>query len=584
MASVLEGYYDVGTVSIENGSDQLIGAGTFWLATGERFDEVYVAGQRALVKSIDADGIATLAMPWDQPNVVDAPYVWSFRSQLRIDATDLQAKLRDLIAFYRMGGVRGTREVTTAADAIVVDDLNKAIVYNRATAIAATIAEAGANNMFVEGWATYVRNIGVGAVTITPATSTINGSATLVLGQGVGAFIWSHDGKYQAFVFANSDMRGANNLSDVANKLTAATNLKAVSYGGAQALTSTERVTARSNIYAAPFDALAYNGMQVNGSMEVSQENGTSAIAVATGTVNKYLIDGWSISKSGTSVGNFQQVASVFPGYNNALKYTCTTAQPSIPSDYGVIRNLIEGYRAAKAGWGTAAAQPITIGFWVKSSVAGSLPVSLINSDFSSTVAASVTPTIAAANTAQFITASFPAQTGGTWNKTNGIGFQLQISIAAGGAINIFSTIGNTFEITGLIILPGLELPSSDRAPLIMRPYDEDLRMCQRYLQRFSAANINDSPAAGVVYSATQALYPLLFRQKMRASPSFVATPADWQCLIAATASTVSSFTGSTASPDMAQINCVVSGLTAGQGTIMRALSTSAFLQFDARL
>ena len=37
-------------------------------------------------------------------------------------------------------------------------------------------------------------------------------------------------------------------------------------------LTETREEAARSNIYAAPFDALAYNGMQINGSMEVSQE------------------------------------------------------------------------------------------------------------------------------------------------------------------------------------------------------------------------------------------------------------------------------------------------------------------------
>ena len=39
-----------------------------------------------------------------------------------------------------------------------------------------------------------------------------------------------------------------------------------------QTLTETQKTQARSNIYAAPFDAMAYNGMQINGSMEVSQE------------------------------------------------------------------------------------------------------------------------------------------------------------------------------------------------------------------------------------------------------------------------------------------------------------------------
>ena len=51
-----------------------------------------------------------------------------------------------------------------------------------------------------------------------------------------------------------------------------------VSVDVAQSFTEAEKKTARSNIYAAPFDALAYNGMQINGSMEVSQETGNSNI------------------------------------------------------------------------------------------------------------------------------------------------------------------------------------------------------------------------------------------------------------------------------------------------------------------
>ena len=202
MVDVTEGIYDVGTVSIENGSDQLIGTGTFWLATGERYDEVYLAGERVLVKSIDADGVATLAMPWTAATVEDASYVWSFRSQLRIDPSMTQAKIRDLIAFYKMGGVRGTREVTAAIDAIVVDDLNKAIVYDRGTAIAVSIAQAGGAGQFVDGWATWLKNEGPGKVTITPAGSTINGGGMLELAEGAAAFLWSHDGNYLAAVYA----------------------------------------------------------------------------------------------------------------------------------------------------------------------------------------------------------------------------------------------------------------------------------------------------------------------------------------------------------------------------------------------
>lgn len=201
MVDVTEGIYQTGTVSIENGSDQLTGVGTFWLGVGEKFDEVYLAGQRVLVKSIEGDGAATLAMPWDQPDVANVPYVWSYRSQLRIDPEQLQPGIRNLVAFYKMGGVRGTREVTTATDTIVVDDLNKAVVFNRPTAIAVSIAEANAGRQFVDGWASWFMNRNAGTATITPVAGTINGQPSLPLAQGSTAFLWSHDGNYLAAVF-----------------------------------------------------------------------------------------------------------------------------------------------------------------------------------------------------------------------------------------------------------------------------------------------------------------------------------------------------------------------------------------------
>ena len=41
-----------------------------------------------------------------------------------------------------------------------------------------------------------------------------------------------------------------------------------------QSLTAPQQQQARQNIYAAPFDAMAYSGLQINGGMEVSQERG----------------------------------------------------------------------------------------------------------------------------------------------------------------------------------------------------------------------------------------------------------------------------------------------------------------------
>ncbi len=326
---------------------------------------------------------------------------------------------------------------------------------------------------------------------------------------------------------------------------------------------------------AAPLDALAYNGLQVNGSMEVDQLFTGASITIPAGTISKNIIDNWSITKSGTNAFTVQQAPSVFPGYGKELKLTITTAQPVIGGDNIDIRQSIEGYRIARLGWGTAVAQPLTIGFWVKSSVAISINLIAYNSAFS--VAANVGATIAAANVAQFVTATFPAQTTGAWLTNNGVGIVLILRIA-GGAFNIAATNGNTFEITGLVLLPGILAPTPAQAPLTVRPFDQELVLCQRYYQQLLTG-------VGVPYSATAARLQIAHLQTMRATPTAsVLGPVTLTDIYAA------NFTQSAANVTIfANFNdfgmydfANFTGMTLGRTTFF--LATSYPLMLDARL
>src|SRR5437016_4816683 len=79
---------------------------------------------------------------------------------------------------------------------------------------------------------------------------------------------------------------------------------------------------ARGQLYAAPFDALAYNGIQHNGCMEVSQENGTSSVTLTgSGALQtRHLVDGTLAAYRGTFVAAGQQVTDAPAGYRNSLK------------------------------------------------------------------------------------------------------------------------------------------------------------------------------------------------------------------------------------------------------------------------
>lgn len=111
------------------------------------------------------------------------------------------AQVRIVDAAEDKGGLRGTRVVTGTTDVLMNSDQEYVVTYSNASAIAASLAQAGTAGAFLDSWAVYVKNKGVGTLTITPATSTINGAATLVLAANQGAFIWSDGTNYQAFIF-----------------------------------------------------------------------------------------------------------------------------------------------------------------------------------------------------------------------------------------------------------------------------------------------------------------------------------------------------------------------------------------------
>jgi hypothetical protein len=90
-----------------------------------------------------------------------------------------------------------TRNVTGTTDALVTGDRSGLVTYTNANPIAVSIAQAGSTG-FPDGWEATVLNGGAGTATITPATSTIEGAATLVLTTGQAAKIWSNGTNYRA--------------------------------------------------------------------------------------------------------------------------------------------------------------------------------------------------------------------------------------------------------------------------------------------------------------------------------------------------------------------------------------------------
>lgn len=83
---------------------------------------------------------------------------------------------------------------------VLDSDRGKWVALANANPIAVALPQANAGGQFVSNWFAVVQATGAGTVTITPATSTINGGATLVLTSHKAALIGSDGTNYWALV------------------------------------------------------------------------------------------------------------------------------------------------------------------------------------------------------------------------------------------------------------------------------------------------------------------------------------------------------------------------------------------------
>ena len=293
-----------------------------------------------------------------------------------------------------------------------------------------------------------------------------------------------------------------------------ASSIGAVAYT-AQTLTVPQQTIARQNIYAAPFDAMAYSGLQINGSMEVSQEIGSNGI-----TVTGYICDGWYMIKAGTMVPfAASQVSAIFPGIANRLVVGIATAQASLAAgDVIVVQQRIEGYRISRLAWGTVSAQPITIGFWSCHTRTGLYSVAVENAAANRTYVATYTQNVSGAP--EYKTVTIPGCTDGTWPPANTTAMLIRFTVASGttyiasavnswinadtfaapGQVNAAAATTDNFVISGVVVLPGIEAPSAARSALIMRPFDQELVTCKRYWQQLASFLV---PTNVTEYTAT---------------------------------------------------------------------------------
>jgi len=265
-------------------------------------------------------------------------------------------------------------------------------------------------------------------------------------------------------------------------------------------LKGSELMRAETAQDARDFVSAGRKNLIINGDVRVWQRGTSATLNTSTNTQHK-TADRWNHwhDTDGAVTESRSTDVPAGAGFYYSLKHEVSTADTSIAAgQYHAHKYDIEGYDVAHLMWGTSQAKPITVSFWVKSSVVGDYGFCVRPGANNSRLYVD-TLKINQANTWEYKTFTVPGCTDGTWEKTNSAGMQVQISLAMGTTyqtsslrqwisvldvspttqVNWMATVGNTWYITGLQLEVGKNATEFEH-----RSYGEELALCQRYYQK----------------------------------------------------------------------------------------------------
>lgn len=303
-----------------------------------------------------------------------------------------------------------------------------------------------------------------------------------------------------------------------------------MSANGRSLVTAANYGTMRELLYTAPFDAMAYNGLQVNGFQQISTQNGDAA-----GTTSGYYpTDEEHVLTNGSFAFSTQRVATPFSSrmdISRGIKIEATTGAALGVSDYCFLEHLIEGARlTGRLGWGLAFAKSLSIGRVLRSNVSGRGYLVIRNGSFNRSY---VKAFDLVANTDTYISATITGDTSGTWAVDTSLGltiswcfgsgstFQTTADVwatgnylAASDVTNFMATTGNTVWLGPMVVLPGLYLPTFAELMQCQRSLADEERTCARYFQQVKGGWL------GQFIDANSCEVHGAFPIKMRSNPS----------------------------------------------------------------
>jgi len=299
-------------------------------------------------------------------------------------------------------------------------------------------------------------------------------------------------------------------------------------------LDATGGATTTINGFTPTVSNMAGRNRIINGDMRIDQRNAGAAVTANNAVFG---VDRFKFQDSQDTKGTLQQSSVAPVGFVNSLLFTSTSAYAIITTDFFVHTQSIEGLNISDFAWGTANAVPVTVSFWVRSSLTGMFGGAIQNSAQNYNYPFAYT--ISSANTWEQKTIIIAGPTSGTWLTTNGRGLNLLFGLGVGatfletsgawttsnvfsvtGATSVVGTNGATFYITGVQLEEG-----SVATPFEHRQYGQELALCQRYYKERSAGVTAVTPSTSG-YSGIGNVYTVDVKD-MRVQPTAIKATSD---------------------------------------------------------
>jgi hypothetical protein len=289
--------------------------------------------------------------------------------------------------------------------------------------------------------------------------------------------------------------------------------------------------------------AFSYRNIIINGDMRIAQRGtGPTTLAISSGGLRTNDVDRFGINAGGGNTGNVstQQITTTdVEGFTNAKRITVTTTGANNTSGYVSFCYLPESRDLTHLNYGSSGAKPLTLSFYVRSSVTGTFPGNIIGSQTPTQRVFPYNITINQVNTWERKVINISGDISGLITGSTGVGIEMnlvylhvgsQYSTGTANTWNVNSLLnqyasqaktdfmtqsGATFDITGV----QLEL-GSVATPFEFKPRAIEENLCYRYYYKTTAVATYAPIGVGRAYSTTAGNSPFPLPARMRTSPT----------------------------------------------------------------